>query len=50
MTISISKIARATSKARHHRRGDSPLAPSLEDVFVELTRKNQNNQSKVARA
>src|SRR2546422_9336303 len=27
-----------------------PLAPSLEDVFVELTRKNQNNQSEVARA
>jgi len=27
-----------------------PLAPSLEDVFVELTRKNQNNQSEAARA
>ena len=27
-----------------------PLAPSLEDVFVELTRKNQNNHSEGARA
>ena len=27
-----------------------PLAPSLEDVFVELTRKNQNNQSEAVRA
>ena len=27
-----------------------PLAPSLEDVFVELTRKNQNNHSEAARA
>jgi len=27
-----------------------PLAPSLEDVFVELTRKNQNNHSEAAHA
>jgi ABC-type multidrug transport system ATPase subunit len=27
-----------------------PLAPSLEDVFVELTRKNQNNHAEAARA